>query len=159
MSQHALANESATILLVEDSTINVMFARKSFDAVTIPHKVHVAVNGDEAMAFLRAVGAYAGRPQPDLVLLDLNMPKMDGHEVLQAMKNDVELRSIPVIIFTTSEAETDIRRAYHEHANAYVIKPSCFDEWEQLIQSIAHFWLKLAKRPPPVRRVCRDQCL
>jgi len=158
MTQLALPSPSATVLLVEDSTINVVMAMKSFRTVSIPHEVHVAVDGDDAMAFLRAVGDYADRPWPDLVLLDLNMPNKDGHAVLQEMKSDVELRSIPVIILTTSESETDIRQAYDQHANAYVIKPICLHEWQQLVQTIARFWLELAKRPSHVRQECRDQC-
>jgi len=147
MSQLASVSRPGTVLLVEDNTMNVAIATAAFRKLTIPHEIHVAVDGHDAMAFLRGVGNDADGPRPDLVLLDLNMPRMDGYEVLQEMKSDVELRSIPVIVMTTSESDTDVRRAYDRHANAYVVKPSDFLEWVQVAQTIANFWLKVVKRP------------
>jgi CheY-like chemotaxis protein len=135
------------ILLVEDNPGDVQLTQEAFRDVSRPINMHVAVDGVEAMAFLRREGTNAGAPRPDLILLDLNMPKMDGREVLARIKADDSLRTIPTIILTTSEAEEDILKSYQLHANCYLTKPVQWDEFENLVTSIDDFWLSKVKLP------------
>jgi chemotaxis family two-component system response regulator Rcp1 len=113
-------------------------------------RLHVAVDGVEAMAFLRHEGAYAASPRPDLILLDLNLPKMDGREVLGRIKEDDGLKTIPTVILTTSDAEADVVRSYQLQANCYLTKPVQLDAFEGLVRSINDFWLTKVKLPQQV---------
>jgi len=135
------------ILLVEDSPGDVRLTREALREGKVSNQVHVADDGVEAMAFLRREGPYADAPRPDLVLLDLNMPRMDGREVLAEMKADDALRSIPVVILTTSAAEEDVVKSYDLHANCYVTKPVDLDQFMRVVQSIEDFWLTLVRLP------------
>jgi CheY-like chemotaxis protein len=135
------------VLLVEDSPGDVLLTREAFDHANDRIRLHVATDGVEAMAFLRKEDTNADAPRPDFILLDLNMPKMDGREVLAAIKADQGLKSIPTVILTTSEAESDIVRSYELQANCYLTKPVQLDEFEGLVKSISDFWLTKARLP------------
>jgi CheY-like chemotaxis protein len=136
------------ILLVEDSSGDVRLTQEAFRDANMLIQLHVASDGVEAMAFLRREGAYSHAARPDLVLLDLNLPKMDGREVLAQIKGDDDLKTIPTIILTTSDAEADIWRSYQLQANCYLSKPVRFDAFESLVKSINDFWLTKVKLPP-----------
>lgn len=135
------------VLLVEDSPGDVRLTREAFLAANQKINLHVAEDGIEAMAFLRREGPYAKSPRPDFILLDLNLPRMDGREVLTQIKNHAEFRTIPTVILTTSEAEADIVRAYELGSNTYLTKPVQLAEFETLVRAINDFWLKTAKLP------------
>jgi len=135
------------VLLVEDSPGDVRLTRDAFINTNDRVNLSVAVDGAEAMAFLRNEGEYGNAPKPDLILLDLNLPKIDGREVLAAIKTDDILRSIPTIILTTSAAESDIVKSYKLQANAYLRKPVQLDAFDNLIRSISDFWLTKVKLP------------
>jgi two-component system, chemotaxis family, response regulator Rcp1 len=135
------------ILLVEDSPGDVRLTQEAFRDANRSIHLHVATDGVEAMAFLRHEGAYVNTPRPDLILLDLNLPKMDGREVLAHIKEDDNLKTIPTVILTTSEAEADIAKSYNLRANCYLAKPVQLDEFEALVKSIHEFWLTEAKLP------------
>ena len=138
------------VLLVEDSPGDVRLTQEAFnDANRLVH-LHVASDGVEAMAFLRREGAYSNAPRPDMILLDLNMPKMDGRQVLASIKHDESLRTIPIVILTTSDAEADIVKSYQLQANCYLSKPVQLDEFESLVKSINDFWLTKVKLPRQV---------
>lgn len=137
------------VLLVEDSPGDVRLTREALREANRAIQLHVALDGVEAMAFLRREGAHAAARRPDLILLDLNLPKMDGREVLAQIKADRSLRSIPTIILTTSNAEIDIAKSYQLHANCFLSKPVQLDAFESLVKSINDFWLTKAKLPPP----------
>jgi chemotaxis family two-component system response regulator Rcp1 len=135
------------VLLVEDSPGDVRLTKEAFREVGLPVHLHVAIDGTEAMAFLKHEGTHAQSPRPDLILLDLNLPKMDGREVLARIKSDESLKTIPTVILTTSEAEVDIARSYQLHANCYLSKPVQLEAFENLVKSINDFWLIKAKLP------------
>jgi CheY-like chemotaxis protein len=140
---------SIEVLLVEDSPGDVRLTTEAFrDANRLIH-LHVASDGVEAMAFLRHEGKYVDVPRPHFILLDLNLPKMDGREVLAHIKKDDNLKTIPTIILTTSTAEEDIIRSYQLQANCYLSKPVQLDEFESVVKSINDFWLTRAKLPQP----------
>jgi len=140
---------SIEVLLVEDSPGDVRLTTEAFrDANRLIH-LHVASDGMEAMAFLRHEGKYVDVPRPHFILLDLNLPKMDGREVLAHIKKDDNLKTIPTIILTTSTAEEDIIRSYQLQANCYLSKPVQLDEFESVVKSINDFWLTRAKLPQP----------
>jgi chemotaxis family two-component system response regulator Rcp1 len=142
------------ILLVEDSPGDVRLTKEALRDSNISLHLHVAFDGVEAMAFLRREGLHTHAPRPDLILLDLNLPKMDGREVLTLIKNDDTLRTIPTIILTTSEAEADIVRSYQLQANCYLSKPVQLDVFEGLVRSVCDFWFTKAKLPPhPLRKM------
>jgi two-component system, chemotaxis family, response regulator Rcp1 len=135
------------VLLIEDNPGDVRLTQEAFrDANTSIH-LHVATDGVEAMAFLRREGAHAPAPRPNLVLLDLNLPKMDGRQVLAHIKEDSRLKTIPTVILTTSGAEADIAISYQLHANCYLRKPVQLDEFEALVKSINDFWLTKVMLP------------
>lgn len=136
------------ILLVEDDEGDVLLTTEALEASKITNNMHVARNGEEALRFLRREGDYASSPRPDIVLLDLNLPRLDGREVLAQIKADDELRRIPIVVLTTSEAEEDILRSYDLHANAYVTKPVDFDRFLQVIQRIDEFFVTVVRLPP-----------
>lgn len=135
------------VLLIEDSPGDVRLTQEVFREANIAIKLSVAQDGVEAMEFLRRDGCHANAPRPDLILLDLNLPKMDGREVLALIKADDKLKSIPTVILTTSEAEADIVKSYHLQANCYLNKPVELDVFESLVKSINDFWLTRAKLP------------
>jgi CheY-like chemotaxis protein len=136
---------SIEVLLVEDSPGDVRLTQEAFREANSLIRLHVACDGFEAMAFLRHEGVHADAPRPDFILLDLNLPKMDGREVLAHIKNDESLKTIPTIILTTSNAEEDIVRSYQSHANCYLSKPVQLDEFEEVVKSINEFWLTRAR--------------
>jgi chemotaxis family two-component system response regulator Rcp1 len=138
---------SLEVLLVDDSPGDVRLTQEAFREANASVHLHVASDGVEAMAFLRHEGPYLEVPRPDLILLDLNLPKMDGREVLRLIKGDEGLMTIPTVILTTSEAATDILVTYGLRANAYVSKPVHLEAFVSLIQSINDFWLTKAKLP------------
>jgi two-component system, chemotaxis family, response regulator Rcp1 len=135
------------ILLVEDNPGDVRLTRESFYDARIYTNMMVASDGLEAMAFLRREGEYTQATRPDLILLDLNLPRMNGFEVLDAIKEDPDLKRIPVVVLTTSEAEQDIIQSYNLYANAYVTKPVDLEQFIKVIKSIEGFWLEIVKLP------------
>jgi CheY-like chemotaxis protein len=136
------------VLLAEDNPADVRLTRDALKTGRTRINLSVAVNGEEALAALRREGKYAGAARPDLILLDLNMPKKDGREVLMEMRKDPDLDCIPVVVLTTSEAEDDIIRSYKLHANGYVSKPEYPEEFSEMVKAIEAFWLGVAKLPP-----------
>jgi CheY-like chemotaxis protein len=135
------------VLLVEDSPGDVRLTQEAFREANRSIKLHVASDGVEAMAFLKQEGAHARAPRPDLILLDLNLPKMDGREVLGHIKEDETLRTIPTVILTTSDAEADVVKSYQLQANCYLKKPVQLDVFESLVKSINDFWLTKVTLP------------
>ncbi len=129
------------VLLVEDSPGDVRLTREAFREANGSVRLHVASDGVEAMAFLRREGVHVDAPRPDFILLDLNLPRMDGREVLGLIKEDDTLRTIPTVILTTSDADADVLRSYELNANAYLRKPVTFEMFESLVRSINDFWL------------------
>ena len=136
------------ILLVEDNPGDVRLTREALEEAKVRNTMSVAQDGVEALAFLRREGKYASAPHPDLILLDLNLPKKDGREVLAEIKADTNLRRIPVVILTSSEAEMDILKAYDLHANAYISKPVGLEQFIHVVKSIEDFWLEIVRLPP-----------
>ncbi|GAB3986372.1 response regulator [Actinoallomurus acanthiterrae] len=135
------------VLLVEDDPGDVVLTKEAFDDNKVSNKLSIVSDGEEAMRFLRREGDYADAPRPDLVLLDLNLPRMDGRQVLEEVKADEALRTIPVVVLTTSEAEEDILRSYRLHANAYVTKPVDFDQFIKVVRQIDDFFVSVVKLP------------
>jgi len=135
------------VLLVEDNPGDVRLTQEAFRNVNPSIHLHVANDGVEAMAFLRHEGANANAPRPDMILLDLNLPKMDGRQVLTQIKKDDNLKTIPTVILTSSEAEADVVNSYQLQANCYLSKPMHFDAFQNLVKSINDFWLTKAKLP------------
>ena len=136
------------ILLVEDNPGDARLTLEALKENKVFNHLHVVKDGVEAMAFLGHEGKYADAPRPDIILLDLNMPRKDGREVLAEIKGDESLRRIPVVILTTSQAEEDILRSYDLHANCYVTKPVDLEQFIKVVQSIEAFWLTIVKLPP-----------
>ena len=139
------------VLLVEDSPGDVRLTREAFKNAKVHVNLHVAADGTEAMAFLRREGKYADAPRPDLILLDLNLPKKDGREVLKEIKESPALKSIPVVILTTSASDVDILRSYLLHANCYISKPVDLSGFLKVVKSIDDFWLSVVKLPYETR--------
>jgi len=135
------------ILLVEDSPGDVRLTKEILADTRMANEIHVVNDGEAAMAFLRRRGVHTDAPRPDLVLLDLNLPRKDGREVLQEMKNDETLRRIPVIVLTTSAAERDVLRSYDLHVNCYITKPIDLDEFITVVRAIEGFWLSVVRLP------------
>ena len=144
-----MSNGPIEILLVEDNPADVEITKQSLRRAKITNQLHVATSGDEALAFLRQAGKYEQAPRPTIVLLDLNLPGMDGREVLREIKADERLRVIPVIVLTSSRAEEDVLGAYHTYANAFMTKPIDFGEFVQLITTITEYWCTLVELPSP----------
>lgn len=136
------------ILLVEDNPGDVRLTREALREGKVRNNLYVASDGVEALAFLRREGEYANAVRPDLILLDLNLPRKDGREVLEDIKADPSLRYIPVVVLTSSQAEQDILRAYDLHANCYVSKPVDLDQFIHVVHSIENFWFTIVKLPP-----------
>jgi len=135
------------ILLVEDSALDAAYTRKALEKGRVRNRLHWVKDGLEAMAFLKREGEYDNAPRPDLVLLDLNMPRMNGQEVLAIMKKHPEWKRIPVVIMTTSSDEKDINLAYDHHANCYITKPMDVVKFKEAVRSIEDFWLTVVRLP------------
>jgi chemotaxis family two-component system response regulator Rcp1 len=142
------AMRSIDILMVEDDPGDVRLTREALKGSKLLHNISVVEDGVAALDFLRRRDPYQDAVRPDLVLLDLNLPRMDGREVLAAMKQDPALRIIPVVILTTSQAEEDVLRAYNLNANCYVTKPVDFDQFMRIVRTIEDFWLNVVTLPP-----------
>jgi two-component system response regulator len=138
----------AEILLVEDSPTDVLLAQEALEHAKVLNTLHIVNDGVEALAFLRRQPPYVDVPRPDLILLDLNLPRKDGREVLAEVKNDETLKRIPVVVLTTSRAEEDIFKAYGLHANCYVTKPVDFDQFAEVVKAIESFWFTIVALPP-----------
>ncbi len=152
MSNHDRPVRPIDILLVEDSSADVRLTREALKEAKVCNTLHVVQDGAAAMAFLRKQGPYTDSPRPDLVLLDLNLPKKDGREVLADIKADKDLQRIPVVVLTTSRAEEDVVRSYNLHANAYVTKPVDLKQFLDVIHAIEEFWLAVVTLPPAAER-------
>ncbi|MFQ5909526.1 MAG: response regulator [Thermoplasmata archaeon] len=144
----ARAGKPIEILLVEDNPGDVRLTREAFKEAKVRNNLNVVWNGVEALAFLRRQGDYSKAPRPDLILLDLNLPKKDGRDVLAEVKKDPELKRIPIVILTTSSAEEDIIRTYDHHANCYITKPVDFERFMEIVKLVEDFWLTVVKLPP-----------
>ncbi len=143
-----MSNPTVEILLVEDSEPDILLTQEAFEEASVKNRLHIARDGEEALHFLRREGRHSAAPRPDVVLLDINMPRKNGLEVLKELKSDPELASIPVLMLTTSQAEDDIRASYAQHANGYVIKPVGFENFLTAIRAFEGFWLNFVRFPP-----------
>jgi chemotaxis family two-component system response regulator Rcp1 len=143
--------ETVDILLVEDNEGDARLAKEAMRDSKLRNTLHHVTDGEEAMAFLRREGKLAGVPRPDLILLDLNLPKKDGRQVLAEIKNDEDLKRIPVVILTVSSAEEDILKTYNLHANCYITKPIDLDQFMKVVRSVEDFWLTIVKLPNGAR--------
>jgi len=139
------------ILLVEDNPGDVRLTQEALKEGKVYNNLHWAKDGVEALEFLKRQGKHAKAPRPDIILLDLNLPKKDGREVLAVVKNDADLKHIPVVVLTTSEAEEDVLKSYSLHANCYVTKPVDLEKFIHVVQSIDRFWLTVVTLPPAER--------
>jgi two-component system, chemotaxis family, response regulator Rcp1 len=144
----AHSSSAIEILLVEDNPADVRLTQEALRESKISNRLHAVGDGEQALRFLRREGEHAESPRPDLVLLDLNLPRLNGREVLAQVKADPALRRIPVVVLTTSEAEEDILRSYDLHANAYVRKPVDFHQFTDVVRLIEDFWFTVVKLPP-----------
>ena len=135
------------ILLVEDSESDIVLTQEVLKDARILNHLNVARDGEEAMARCRGEGEHAGHPRPDIILLDLNLPRKDGREVLRELKGDPDLRNIPVVILTTSAQDRDVLAAYDQHVNAYIVKPVDLDQFIHIISAIETFWLSIVRLP------------
>ncbi|MCW3001996.1 MAG: response regulator [Conexibacter sp.] len=141
------AGQPIEVLLVEDDAGDVLLIQEAFADNKLLNNLNIVNDGEQALAYLRGEGEYAGAPRPDLVLLDLNLPRKDGREVLEEVKTDESLRTIPVVVLTTSEAEEDVLRSYQLHANAYVPKPVDFDRFVAIVRQIDDFFVSVVRLP------------
>jgi CheY-like chemotaxis protein len=139
--------EPIEVLLVEDDPGDVLLIREAFDYNKVHNNLNVVHDGEQALAYLRRQEGFADTPRPDLILLDLNLPRKDGREVLAEVKADEELRTIPVVVLTTSEAEEDVLRSYQLHANAYVTKPVDFERFVSIVRQIDDFFVSVVRLP------------
>jgi two-component system response regulator len=135
------------ILLVEDSPTDALLAKEALEYSKVANQLHFVADGVEALDFLRSQGKYANAPRPDLILLDLNLPKKDGREVLQEIKSDQQLRLIPVVVLTTSTSEADVLKTYGLHANCYIVKPVDFEKFAEVVKAIENFWFVIVTLP------------
>jgi chemotaxis family two-component system response regulator Rcp1 len=143
-----LLGRPAELLLVEDNYGDVLLAREAFRSAKIRNNLTVARDGEEALRILRREGVQAAKPRPDLILLDLNLPRLDGREVLQAIKADPDLRLIPVIVMTSSKAEADVLKGYQLSASGYVVKPVDFERLQEIVASLEAFWFTVVVLAP-----------
>jgi chemotaxis family two-component system response regulator Rcp1 len=143
-------NNRFIIFLVEDNPADVRLTQEALSSGKIKHELHMARDGVEAMAFLRREGAFRKAPRPDLILLDLNLPRKNGQEVLFEIKTDPDLRTIPVIILTVSQTEEDIIKTYDLHANGYIVKPVDLEQFFTVIKQIKEFWISIVQLPSNV---------
>lgn len=140
--------EPVHILLVEDNPADVRLTKEALKQEKVLVNMSVVEDGEEAMAFLRREGKYSDAKRPDIILLDLNLPRKDGREVLAKIKADEDLKRIPVLVMTISETEQDIRKAYNDYANCYITKPANFGQFVKIVNSIEDFWFTVVKLPP-----------
>ena len=140
-------HEFITILLIEDNPADVRLTQEALKDAKVKNDLHVVGDGVAGMEFLQRTGEYSEAPRPDLILLDLNLPRKDGREVLEEIKADEDLRRIPVVVLTTSRAEEDVLRSYNLHANCYVTKPVDLDQFIRIVRSIEDFWLTIVRLP------------
>ena len=140
--------EAIEILLIEDDPGDVRLTQEALKDSKLRNNLSVAEDGVEALAFLRREGQYADAPKPDIILLDLNLPRKDGREVLEEIKADEDLRRIPVVVMTTSDADEDILASYNLHANCYITKPVDMSRFMQIVKTIEGFWFSIVKLPP-----------
>lgn len=140
--------QPAEILLVEDNPGDVRLVQEALRESKIINQLHAVSDGQEALAFLRKQGSYANTRRPDLILLDLNLPRKDGREVLSEIKADPDLRRIPVVIVTSSKAEDDILKSYDHHANCFITKPLDLEKFIEVVKAIQDFWISIVKLPP-----------
>jgi CheY-like chemotaxis protein len=147
MAPDGEAGSMIQVLLIEDDPGDVLITREAFEENKVRNQLNVVNDGVKALAYLRREDSYADAPRPDLILLDLNLPKMDGHEVLKQIKSDADLQSIPVVVLTTSDAEEDVLRSYNLHANAYVTKPVDFERFLSVVRQIDEFFVTVVKLP------------
>ena len=147
---HMANTRPAEILLVEDSPTDALLAKEALKFSKVCNNLHTVMDGVDAMAFLRKEGEYANVPRPDIILLDLNMPRMDGREVLKEIKADDDLKFIPVVVLTTSMDEIDVLKAYGLHANCYIVKPVDFEKFADIVRTIEVFWLVVVTLPAKV---------
>ena len=138
---------TANLLIMEDNPTDVMIMQEALTHFKVRINLHVASDGVAGLAYLRRMGEHANAPRPDLILLDLNMPRKDGHEVLAEIKSDPTLCSIPVVVLTTSQAEDDVAHAYGAHVNCYIRKPVDFARFVEVVRSIEHFWFTVVALP------------
>jgi two-component system, chemotaxis family, response regulator Rcp1 len=148
MSHFEATGRAVEILLVEDNPGDVRLTLEALKDAKVRNNLSIVGDGEQAMAFLRRQGNYANAPHPDLILLDLNLPRKDGREVLAEIKSDPVLRRIPVVVLTTSQAEEDILRAYNLNANCFVTKPMDLDQFLKVVRAIEDFWLEIVRLPP-----------
>lgn len=141
--------ELIDILLVEDNPGDVRLTQEAFKDGMLRNNLHVAMDGEQAMDFLYRRGQFAEAPRPDLILLDLNLPKMNGREVLAAIKQDESLKRIPVVVLTTSQDEADITESYRQFASSYIVKPVSMEKFLKVVSSFKQYWLSVVKLPPP----------
>jgi CheY-like chemotaxis protein len=141
------AGQPIEVLLVEDDPGDVLLIREAFDFNKVHNNLNVVSDGEQALDYLRGTGDYSGRIRPDLVLLDLNLPRKDGREVLGEVKSDPDLRTIPIVVLTTSEAEEDVLKSYQLHANAYVTKPVDFERFVSIVRQIDDFFVSVVRLP------------
>ena len=147
MTEHG-RTKAIDILLVEDNLGDVRLTREALKEGKVLNTLHVVGDGIDALEFLRHKAPYAKVPHPDIILLDLNLPRMDGRELLAVIKSDLNLRRIPVVILTTSKAEEDIIKSYDLHANCYITKPVDLDQFIKVVKSVEEFWFTIVKLPP-----------
>jgi two-component system, chemotaxis family, response regulator Rcp1 len=138
------------ILLIEDNPADIRLTQEAFREARLQNTLHVVQDGVSAMSFIRQTAPFQQAPRPDLILLDLNLPKKDGREVLKEIKSDPHIRTIPVVVLTTSDDEADVLRSYDLHANAYLVKPIDILQFIKMIQTLEDFWLSVVKLPPKV---------
>ncbi|WP_412027592.1 response regulator [Deinococcus yunweiensis] len=136
------------ILLVEDNEPDVLLTLEAFEEASVPNRLHVARDGVEALRFLRREGEHAQAPRPDVILMDINMPRKNGLEVLQEIKADRSLVSIPVVMLTTSQSDDDVRNSYERHASGYVVKPVGFENFLNAMRAFENFWMTFVRFPP-----------
>jgi chemotaxis family two-component system response regulator Rcp1 len=148
MEQIKESERAVEILLVEDNPSDAFLMEEALKDGKILNNLYIAGNGDKALEFLYRKGEYAGFPRPDLIMLDLNLPKKDGREVLAEIKNDPDLKRIPVVVITTSKSEEDIAKSYDLHANCYVTKPVSLNQFFEVVKNIEDFWFSIVKLPP-----------
>jgi CheY-like chemotaxis protein len=141
------AGRPIDVLLVEDDPGDVLLIQEAFDFNKVHNSLNIVADGEQALAYLRREGEYAGAARPDLVLLDLNLPRKDGREVLAEVKGDPSLRTIPIVVLTTSEAEEDVLKSYQLHANAYVTKPVDFQRFISIVRQIDDFFVSVVRLP------------
>ncbi len=150
MSAELQNYQSIEILLVEDNPGDVELTREALDSAKVANRLHVVDDGAEAIDFLFHRGKFTDAPQPDIILLDLNLPNKDGRQVLSEIKADADLAQIPIVVLTTSQADEDILRAYQLHANCYITKPIDFNQFMRIVAAIEEFWLSVVKLPRKV---------